>query len=123
MEECDVTRMTERCGRCRRVTSHMAEKYLQDFEAPISGVISQLALIPGPTDGLPGSGRAEQLLVLRALQEKEESPTLFRMVREFVERLPPELDYVGDHDNPLAWYVMVCKDQDKPYIPQNNLLT
>lgn len=115
----DAENMTRIYGPCRKVSSKVLAMYGEESLYPMTTRLVDLTegVIPGPTDGsIPGFGKDEQLLALQAIRAQEDSPKLLQMVKEFYLRLPRDVDYIGDKDNPLAWYIAHCHSKNEPLL-------
>lgn len=113
----DAESMTRIYGPCRKVSPKIMAMYGEESLYPMTTRLVDLTagVIPGPMDGgVPGFGKDEQLLALQAIRAQEDSPKLLQMVNDFFLRLPRDVDYVGDKDNPLAWYISHCHSKNEP---------
>ena len=115
----DAENITRIYGPCRKVSSKIMSMYGEESLYPITTRLVDLTagVIPGPTDGgIPGFGKDGQLLALQAIRAQEDSPNLLQMLKDFYLRLPRDVDYIGDKDNPLAWYMTHCNNNNEPFL-------
>lgn len=115
----DAENMNRIYGPCRKVSSKILAMYGEESLYPMTTRLVDLTegVIPGPTDGeIPGFGKDEQLLALQAIRAQEDSPKLLQMLKDFYFRLPPNMDFIGDKDNPLAWYMAHCQNKNEPLL-------